>query len=156
MDRNNKIVQDTIDRVLADDQKRETETFKAIADMIDRSIDSSYQGTVNRLAGNAGGMEPLATATTRDTVLLFVPASSFDGTYPGFERAKKKSIDWLCRHRFRVVDGHLLGNSFRLDPEPLTFRDSTGGWWYNAGIGDEFEFYKAIAQGVVNKLDSQK
>ena len=150
-------MRELVDRVLSDDQQREAEPFKAIADMINRNTNNGgYQDTVNRLAGNAGGTEPLATATARDQVLLFVPASSFDGTYPGFERAKKKSIDWLCSHRFRVVDGHLLGNSFQLDPEPLTYRDATGGWWYNAGICDEFTFYKATAQGVVSKLDDQK
>lgn len=157
MDRNNKIVQDTIDRVLADDQKRETETLKAIADMINRNTNNGgYQDTISRLAGNAGGVEPLATALDRSTVLLFVPASSFNGTWAGYERAKKEAVTWLCSHRFRVVDGHLLGNSFQLDPEPLTYRDAAGNLWFNAGIGDEFEFYKAVARGVVNKLDSQK
>lgn len=152
-----KIVRELVDRVLADDQQQEIETMKAIADMINRNTNNGgYQDTVNRLAGNAGGVEPLATATARDQVLLFVPASSFDGTYPGFERAKKKSIDWLCSHRFRVVDGHLLGQAFQLDPEPLTYRDATGGWWYNAAIDNEIDFYRAVAQGVVNKLDSQK
>ena len=151
-----KLVKQLVDRTLSDDQRREAETFKAIAAMIDRNTDDGYRNTVNRLAGNAGGTEPLATALDRDSVLLFVPASSFDGTYPGFERAKKKSIDWLCSHRFRVVDGHLLGNSFRLDQEPLTYRDATGNWWYNAAIDDETGFCRAVAQGVVSKLDDQK
>lgn len=151
-----KLVKQLVDRTLSDDQRREAETFKAIAAMIDRNTDDGYRNTVNRLAGNAGGTEPLATALDRDSVLLFVPASSFDGTYPGFERAKKKSIDWLCSHRFRVVDGHLLGNSFQLDPEPLTYRDAAGNLWFNAGIGSERGFYEAIAQGVVSKLDDQK
>ena len=152
-----KTVRHLVDRVLADDQQQEIETMKAIADMINRNTNNGgYQDTVNRLAGNAGGVEPLATALDRSTVLLFVPASSFDGTYPGFERAKKKSIDWLCSHRFRVVDGHLLGQAFRLDPEPLTYRDATGGWWYNAAIDNEIDFYRAVAQGMVNKLDDQK
>ena len=156
MDRNNKIVQDTIDRVLAADQQREAETFKAIADMINRNTNNGgYQDTVNRLAGNAGGTEPLATATARDQVLLFVPASSFNGTWAGYEQAKKEAVTWLCSHRFRVVDGHLLGNSFRLDPEPLTYRDATGGWWYNAGIDSELTFYRAVG-GTVSKLDSAK
>ena len=155
MDRNNKIVQDTIDRVLADDQRREAATMKAISDMIDRNTDNGYRNTVNRLAGNAGGTEPLATAVDRDTVLLYVPASSFNGTWEGFERAKREAINWLCSHRFRVVDNHLLGQAFRLDPEPLTYRDAAGGWWYNAGIFDALTFYRAVG-GTVSKLDDQK
>ena len=152
-----KIVRQLVDRVLSDDQQREAATMKAIADMINRNTNNGgYQDTISRLAGNAGGTEPLATAVDRDTVLLFVPASSFDGTYPGFERAKKKSIDWLCSHRFRVVDGHLLGQAFRLDPEPLTYRDAAGKWWYNAAISTEAGFCRAVAQGVVSKLDDQK
>ena len=156
MDRNNKIVQDTIDRVLADDQRREAETFKAIADMINRNTNNGgYQDTISRLAGNAGGTEPLATATARDQVLLFVPASAFNGTWEGFERAKREAVSWLCGHRFKVIDGHLLGNSFQLDPDPLTYRDATGGWWYNAGIFDALTFYRAVG-GTVSKLDSAK
>lgn len=154
--REEKIVRQLVDRTLADDQRREAETFKAIADMIDRNTDSSYQGTVTRLAGNAGGVEPLATATARDQVLLFVPASAFNGTWEGFERAKREAVSWLCSHRFRVVDNHLLGQAFQLDPEPLTYRDAAGGWWYNAAISTETDFCRAVAQGVVSKLDSQK
>lgn len=151
-----KIVRELVDRVLADDQQREAETFKAIADMINRNTNNGgYQDTVNRLAGNAGGTEPLATATARDQVLLFVPASAFNGTWEGFERAKQEAVDWLCSHRFRVVDGHLLGNSFQLDPEPLTYRDAAGGWWFNAGIFDALTFYRAVG-GTVSKLDDQK
>ncbi|WP_297202200.1 hypothetical protein [uncultured Flavonifractor sp.] len=152
-----KIVRELVDRVLADDQQREAETFKAIADMINRNTNNGgYQDTVNRLAGNAGGMEPLATATARDQVLLFVPASASNGTWEGFERAKQEAVTWLCSHRFRVVDGHLLGQAFQLDPEPLTYRDAAGNWWYNAAVDNETDFYRAVAQGVVNKLDSQK
>lgn len=152
-----KLVKQLVDRTLADDQQREAETFKAIADMINRNTNNGgYQDTVNRLAGNAGGTEPLATAVDRDTVLLYVPASSFNGTWEGFERAKREAINWLCSHRFRVVDNHLLGQAFRLDPEPLTYRDAAGGWWYNAGIGTETDFCRAVAQGVVSKLDDQK
>lgn len=142
-----KLVKQLVDRVLSDDQQREAETFKAISALIERNTDSSYQSTVNRLAGNAGGTEPLATALDRSTVLLFVPASAFNGTWEGFERAKREAVNWLCSHRFRVVDNHLLGQAFQLDPEPLTYRDATGGWWFNAGICDEFTFYKAAAQG---------
>lgn len=157
MDRNNKIVQDTIDRVLADDQRQEIETMKAIADMINRNTNNGgYQDTVNRLAGNAGGVEPLATATARDQVLLFVPASGFNGTWDGFERARQEAINWLCSHRFQVIDNHLLGQAFQLDREPLTYRDAAGGWWFNAAISTETDFCRAVAQGVVNKLDSQK
>lgn len=156
MDRNNKIVQDTIDRVLADDQQREVDTMRAISALIDRNTDNGYRNTVNRLAGNAGVTEPLATATARDQVLLFVPASGFNGTWDGFEEARKAAINWLCGHRFKVIDGHLLGQAFRLDPEPLTYRDAAGNWWYNAGIDAETDFYRAVAQGVVNKLDDQK
>lgn len=154
--REEKIVRQLVDRTLADDQRREAETFKAIAAMINRNANNGgYQDTVNRLAGNAGGMEPLATALDRSTVLLFVPASSFDGTYPGFERAKREAVSWLCGHRFKVIDGHLLGNSFQLDPEPLTYLDAAGGWWYNAGIDSELTFYRAVG-GTVSKLDDQK
>ena len=142
-----KIVRQLVDRVLSDDQQREAATMKAIADMINRNTDNTYQDTVNRLAGNAGGTEPLATATARDQVLLFVPASSFNGTWAGYEQAKKEAVTWLCSHRFRVVDGHLLGNSFRLDPEPLTYRDAAGNWWYNAAVDNETDFYRAVAQG---------
>ncbi len=142
-----KTVRHLVDRVLSDDQQREAATMKAISDMINRNTDDGYRNTVNRLAGNAGGVEPLATALDRSTVLLFVPASAFNGTWEGFERAKQEAVDWLCGHRFKVIDGHLLGNSFQLDPEPLTYRDAAGGWWFNAGICDEFEFYKAAAQG---------
>ena len=156
MDRNNKIVQDTIDRVLAADQQQEGDTMRAISALIERNTDNGYRNTVNRLAGNAGGTEPLATATARDQVLLFVPASAFDGTWEGFERAKREAVNWLFSHRFRVVDNHLLGQAFRLDPEPLTYRDAAGGWWYNAGIGTETDFCRAVAQGVVSKLDDQK
>lgn len=152
-----KIVRELVDRVLADDQQREAETFKAIADMINRNTNNGgYQDTVNRLAGNAGGTEPLATATARDQVLLFVPASAFNGTWEGFERAKREAVSWLCGHRFKVIDGHLLGNSFQLDPEPLTYRDAAGGLWFNAAISTETDFYRAVARGVVNKLDDQK
>ena len=150
-----KLVKQLVDRTLADDQRREAETFKAIADMINRNTDNTYQGTVTRLAGNAGGTEPLATAVDRSTVLLFVPASAFNGTWEGFERAKREAINWLCSHRFRVVDNHLLGQAFRLDPEPLTYRDAAGNWWYNAGICDELTFYRAVG-GTVSKLDDQK
>ena len=152
-----KTVRHLVDRVLADDQQQEIETMKAIADMINRNTNNGgYQDTVNRLAGNAGGVEPLATALDRSTVLLFVPASSFNGTWAGYERAKREAVNWLCSHRFRVVDGHLLGNSFRLDPEPLTYRDAAGKWWYNAAISTEAGFCRAVAQGVVSKLDDQK
>lgn len=151
-----KTVRHLVDRVLSDDQQREAATMKAISDMIDRNTDNTYQGTVTRLAGNAGGTEPLATAVDRDTVLLYVPASAFDGTWEGFERAKREAVNWLFSHRFRVVDNHLLGQAFRLDPEPLTYRDAAGGWWYNAGIGTETDFCRAVAQGVVSKLDDQK
>ena len=150
-----KLVKQLVDRTLADDQRREAETFKAISALIERNTDNSYRNTVNRLAGNAGGTEPLATALDRSTVLLFVPASAFNGTWEGFERAKREAINWLCGHRFRVVDNHLLGQAFRLDPEPLTYRDAAGGWWYNAGIGTETDFCRAVAQGVVSKLDDQ-
>ena len=156
MDRNNKIVQDTIDRVLAADQQQEVDTMRAISALIERNTDNGYRNTVNRLAGNAGGTEPLATALDRSTVLLFVPASSFNGTWAGYERAKREAINWLCSHRFRVVDGHLLGQAFRLDPEPLTYRDAAGKWWYNAAISTEAGFCRAVAQGVVSKLDDQK
>lgn len=156
MDRNNKIVQDTIDRVLAADQQREVDTMRAISALIERNTDNGYRNTVTRLAGNAGGMEPLAAATTRDQVLLFVPASAFNGTWDGFERARQEAIGWLCGNRFKVIDGHLLGNSFQLDPEPLTYRDAAGNLWFNAAIGSERGFYEAIAQGVVSKLDSAK
>lgn len=151
-----KIVRELVDRVLAADQQQEVDTMRAISALIERNTDNGYRNTVNRLAGNAGGTEPLATATARDQVLLFVPASSFNGTWEGFERAKREAINWLCSHRFRVVDNHLLGQAFRLDPEPLTYRDAAGKWWYNAGIGSERGFYEAIAQGVVSKLDSAK
>lgn len=149
-------VRQLVDRTLADDQQREVDTMRAISALIDRNTDNGYRNTVNRLAGNAGGMEPLATATTRDQVLLFIPASAFNGTWEGYERAKKDAVSWLCSHRFRVVDGHLLGQAFQLDPEPLTYRDAAGNWWYNAAVDNETDLYRAVAQGVVNKLDSQK
>lgn len=144
----------TLQRLIGNSLKREEEAERSVQATIDRIIGDSAQATIDRLTGRRapqpgngpGTYRPKAKATGKDTVALFIPATSFkSGDWRDFQRARDRAISWLKGHRYQVEDGQAMcqGATFDLDPKPLSYRDSTGTLWFNCSISAEQEYYRA-------------
>ncbi|WP_297243565.1 hypothetical protein [uncultured Flavonifractor sp.] len=139
-----KIDQSTLTRLLGNSLQQEVESQQRMDATVARIIGSSQTvadsyRTTPQTGHGPGRYTPQAKATNKDTVALFVPQSAFDGTWQGFQQARDKAIDWLRSHKYAVEDAQKLcwGPAFGLDPEPLSYRDSSGKTWFNASIEDE-------------------
>lgn len=142
-------VSNVVERYLRNTLTQEAEAQRRLDDTItrltSRSTDVADQYKTTPQPGHGPGTyQPRAIATSRDLISLHIPATSFDGSWSGFEQARDKAIAWLRHNRSQVINGCMcLGAGFDLDPEPLAFRDDKAQLWYNCAIDTEADFQLA-------------
>lgn len=141
-------VSNVVERYLRNTLTQEAEAQRRLDDTIrlrSRSTDVADQYKTTPQPGHGPGTyQPRAIATSRDLISLHIPATSFDGSWSGFEQARDKAIAWLRHNRSQVINGCMcLGAGFDLDSEPLAFRDDKAQLWYNCAIDTEADFQLA-------------
>ena len=141
-------VSNVVERYLRNTLTQEAEAQRRLDDTIrlrSRSTDVADQYKTTPQPGHGPATyQPRAIATSRDLISLHIPATSFDGSWSGFEQARDKAIAWLRHNRSQVINGCMcLGAGFDLDSEPLAFRDDKAQLWYNCAIDTEADFQLA-------------
>ena len=143
-----------LERALGPSIEADIAAERRLQSTVARMCQDSAQSTFDRLTGRTAPKpgngpntyRPLARATQRDIVALFVPDTSFrGGDWPSFQQAAQAAIDWLRSHRYTVEGGGVLchGDSFSLDSEPLVYRDTKGQLWFNAAIDNQHDLLVA-------------
>lgn len=139
------------DRLIGNSLTQQAESQRALECTIERLTASSPAVTDQYKAApqpghGPGRYTPQARASGKDLVSLFIPDTAFkSGDWQDFQRAASEAVDWLRHNRSSVENGGTLcwGPAFDLDPEPLSYRDSSGTVWFNCVITEEMDFWQA-------------
>lgn len=152
----NAAMEATIARALGQQHQEQVDAYRQMQRTIGRALGGQPDptATIRRCIGSDLPYEPpRAEATSRDTLTLFVPLSSFDGSWDGFQRARDAAIKWVQGNRSQIVNGSLCcGTGFALDDKPIAYKEN-GKLWINCSIREESAYWQArYAGGVVYKL----
>lgn len=147
----NTAMEATIARALGQQHQEQVDAYRQMQSTINRALGGQPDptATIRRCIGaDIPDTPPRAVATSRDTLTLFVALSSFDGSWPGFQAARDKAVDWVRRNRTQIVNGSLCcGTGFDLDPQPQSYRNDDGTLWINCAIQSESDYWRAKYAG---------
>lgn len=147
----NTAMEATIARALGQQRQEQVDAYRQMQSTINRALGGQPDptATIRRCIGSdMPDTPPRAKATGRDVLSLFIPATSWDGSWQGYEVARDRAIAWVRRNRTQIVNGSLCcGPSFMLDPAPKSYRDYDGTLWINCSIQDEYDYWRIKAGG---------
>ena len=144
-------IEETVARALGQQHQEQVDAYRQMQETISRALGGQPDPTttIRRCIGaDIPDTPPRAKATGRDVLSLFIPATSWDGSWESYQAARDKAVAWVRRNRTQIVDGHLCcGASFALDPQPSAYRDDDGTLWINCSIQDEYDYWRIKAGG---------
>lgn len=144
-------IEETVARALGQQYQEQVDAYRQMQETIGRALRGQPDPTttIRRCIGrDIPDTPPRATATGKDVLSLFIPATSWDGSWEGFQTKRDAAIGWVRRNRTQIVNGSLCcGPSFMLDPAPKSYRDCDGTLWINCSIQSESDYWKIKVGG---------